>query len=295
MPTSPHLSRACLVALALGVLVQATPLVRTIASDDPSLTPCAEIEDFLTTAELGRRRGLPVGVTAPSRTTLTKGSLRHDAAIQTVDAATPNFQSLRRTDAALLDSWKFNVAGYELAKMLSLNMVPPYVERNVSGQPASLSWWVDDAMMERERNRRKIVPPQGLKWLGEMHAVRIFRQLIYDTDPNQTNLLITKDWRIWLIDFTRAFRESRQLADPRDLVKCDRTLLARLRQLSRDALDAKLGRWLIGSQIDALLARRDLIVAFFDREVAAKGDAAVLYDLPRSAEPCGTGLREGTH
>ena len=35
-------------------------------------------------------------------------------------------------------------------------------------------------------------------------------------------------------------------------------------------------------ELDGLLARRDKIVAFFDQEIAAKGEAAVLFDLPRS-------------
>ena len=43
-------------------------------------------------------------------------------------------------------------------------------------------------------------------------------------------------------------------------------------------------------EIDGLLARRDKIVAFFDKEIAAKGEAAVLFDLPRSGQPCGVGL-----
>ena len=36
--------------------------------------------------------------------------------------------------------------------------------------------------------------------------------------------------------------------------------------------------------------RRDKIVAFFDKEIAAKGEAAVLFELPRSGQPCGVGL-----
>ena len=36
---------------------------------------------------------------------------------------------MRGTELNFRDTWKFNVAGYELAKMLQLNMVPPYVER----------------------------------------------------------------------------------------------------------------------------------------------------------------------
>ena len=35
-------------------------------------------------------------------------------------------------------------------------MVPPYVERRVSGKDASVSWWVPDAMMEKDRYQKKI-------------------------------------------------------------------------------------------------------------------------------------------
>jgi hypothetical protein len=40
-------------------------------------------------------------------------------------------------------------------------------------------------------------------------------------------------------------------------------------------------------ELDGLMARRDKIVAFFDKEIAAKGEAAVLFDSPRSGQPCG--------
>jgi hypothetical protein len=34
------------------------------------------------------------------------------------------------------------------------------------------------------------------------------------------------------------------------------------------------------AEIKALLTRRDMIVKYFDEQVAAKGEKAVLYDLP---------------
>ncbi len=55
-------------------------------------------------------------------------------------------------------------------------------------------------------------------------------------------------------------------------------------------LQQRLGRWLGKLELEGLLARRDVIVRFFDKEVAAKGEAAVLYDLPRAREACGAGL-----
>ena len=257
----------------------------------PASTACAEMEDFLKTAKVGSQHEISVGVTGPKRATLKNDAVQHDASIQVTDVSKASFQGGRTSELNFRDSWKFNVAGYELAKMLSLNMVPPYVERKVSGEPASLSWWINDAMMERERFQKKIEPPDQAAWNAEMYAVRVFHQLIYDTDPNLTNILITKDWRIWMIDFTRAFRLMKTLPNAKDLVKCDRRLLQNLRQLSKEQLQQYLKRWLTPPEIDGILARRDLIVKFFDGEVAKKGEAAVMYDLPRTAETCGTGLR----
>jgi hypothetical protein len=59
-----------------------------------------------------------------------------------------------------------------------------------------------------------------------------------------------------------------------------------MRTLDKDVLVGKLGSWLTREEIEALHARAGAIVEFFDREVAAKGEAAVLFDLDRSGVPC---------
>jgi hypothetical protein len=248
------------------------------------------MEQFLRTASIVSQREIPVGITVPTRATLDDGARRHDASIQVTEVRKPVMEMSRSTELNFRDSWQFNVAGYELAKMLELNMVPPYVERKVNGRSASVSWWIDDAMMERDRVRKKLQSPDQGSWTTEMYAARVFQQLIHDTDPNQTNLLITKDWRIWMIDFSRAFRLSKTLRNPKVLVRIDRRLLAGLRGLTRDALRERVGRWLGNAEIDALLARRDRIVGHFDEAVARWGESPILYDLARTAEPCGTGL-----
>ncbi len=260
------------------------------ASQSPATLSCADIETFLKTAKVGRPRDIPVGVTQPSRATLEDGTLQHDAAIQTADIHKPSYSTPRGTELNFRDTWKFNVAGYELAKMLQLNMVPPYVERRISGGPASLSWWVNDAMMERDRVQKKITPPDIKRWNDEMLAARLFHELVGDYDFNQTNTLITKDWRVWMIDFTRAFRRAKTLQYPDEVGRVDRTLLGRLRALNRDDMRQKLGKWLANDEIDAVLARRDVLVGILDKHIAVRGEAAVLYDLPRVTEPCGTGL-----
>ena len=277
----------CLILVAL--LYQAMGYAYHAAAYAADLT-CAEIESYLKTAKVLSQKGISVGITAPSRAMLDNGTLQHAASIQTVDIKKTTFEGSRGTELNFRDAWQFDVAGYELAKMLRLNMVPPYVERRVAGKDAAVSWWINDAMMEKDRYQKKIAPPEPGKWNEQMYAARIFHELIADTDFNMTNMLITKDWRVWLIDFTRAFRLTKTIADPKQLTRADRTLLTSMRELTQSGAQQALGRWLSKMEIEGLLARRDQIVQFFDREVAAKGEDAVLYDLPRSREACGAGL-----
>jgi hypothetical protein len=277
-------------ALAVSLLALACPLVnRAAMTNDQSLT-CAEMEEFLHLGRIGAQKNIPKGVTLPLRATLEYKGMKHDAAIQTIDVSKASYQTTYATELNFRDSWKYNVAGYELAKILELNMVPPYVERSVSGHAASLSWWANDAMMELDRKQHKLAVQDLEAWNRQMYAVRVWHELIYDTDPNLTNLLVTKDWQLWIIDFTRAFRLYKELRDPKDLVQCDRKLLANLRTVDRNILRDKLSRWLTKAEIDGLVTRARIIVSFFDKEVTAKSEREVLYDFPRSQQACGVGL-----
>ena len=257
---------------------------------EPSPT-CTEMEQFLRTAKIGNMKDLPRGVTLPKKATLDDGKRKHDASIQTVDIRKSSYQTARGTELNFRDFWGYNVAGFELAKLLDLNMVPPYVERKTGGRQASFSWWVD-GMLEVERMRSKLEPPDLTSWNRQMYVIRVFNELIYNVDANLTNFIVTPDWQLWMIDFSRAFRTHTTLLNPKNLVQCDRRLLANLRKLEAKTLEEKLvpPRYLTKMEVEGLLARRDRIVEFFDRQIAEKGESAVLFDLPRSGQPCGVGL-----
>jgi len=257
---------------------------------------CVDMEAFLLKADIvGALKETPKGITRPRRATLVLGSLKHDAVIQSIDIRKTHFQSDRGGELNFRDFWGFNIAGYELAKQLGLNMVPPYVERRVNGRSSSVSWVIDNVMMdELDRRKKKLDPPPQVReaWNQEMSVLRVFNELIYNTDNNMTNVLIVRDWRVWMIDFTRAFRLHKTLLAPANLGRCDRKMLARLRVLDAKELEEKLVKpqYLSKSELEAVLARRDKIVAFFDGEIARKGEEAILFDLTRSGEPCGAGL-----
>ena len=253
----------------------------------PAALGCSDMETFLKTAKIGRQRSIPVGVTVPSRATLDNGTLQHDASIQTIDETKTTYTTARGTEFNFRDSWQFNVAGYELAKMLELNMVPPYVERTVSGKRASVSWWVGDTMMERDRVKAKTTPPDTDMWNAQVLAGRAFHELIADTDVNMTNLLITKDWRVWAIDHTRAFRMQPALRKPENVTRCDRQMFERLKQLDRAGLERELRGLVDSGRIRALLSRRDAIV----KRIESLGPAA-LFDR-QAPEPLARTIHEG--
>src|SRR5262249_17797640 len=156
------------------------------------------------------------------------------------------------------DSYKYNIAAYGLAELLGIeDMLPMYVERKWNGQVGSLSWWLPVKMDEADRLKKKIAEPDADAWNKQMDRVRVFDSLVYDTDPNLTNVLIGEDWKIWRVDFSRAFRLSENLQEPRDLVQCDRQLFARLKALDSRKLSEKTKGVLTSLEVKAVMARRD--------------------------------------
>jgi hypothetical protein len=236
-------------------------------------------EEFLSTAKVINQKPLSEGITGALRLTLSDGKLTHDAQAQDIDEFKQVFTSALGTELNFRDSYKYNIAAYRLARILDLNMIPPSVERGIGGAAASVTWWLDNVLMtEKARYFQKKEPPDVDRWNKQMYIVRVFDQLIYNTDRNLGNLVIAKDWDIWMIDHTRAFRLHKKLKEERVLVKCDRKLLESLRSLHQASL-AELKPFLTSPEISAVLARRDRIVEVFDAKVKQSGEAAVLYDL----------------
>jgi hypothetical protein len=267
------LAVAGVIALATAVRVDA----RRQAEQGPS-TPEA-IEQFLLHAKVVASHGVGKGVTGIYRLTLTDGSTTHDAAFQPVDERKMRNEFSNGTaEIGFADTYHFNIAGYRLARLLGLgDMVPVTVPRTWNGKSGSLSWWETFEFDEGERLKRNLHPPDPEAWNDQMYRVRVFSALIYDTDRNSGNILITKDWKIWMIDFTRAFRRWKKIEHPADLTRIDRALFERLKAVSADDVRAAVGDDVLPVEFDALMARRDLIVDRYTKLIAKRGEAAVLY------------------
>ena len=238
-----------------------------------------QIEHFLLTAKVVNFRHSSKGITDTLRLTLSDGTVTHDASFQAIDEhKTEVTMPDGHRELLFVDSYKYNIAAYRLAQLLGLaDMVPVYVERKWQGQTGSLSWWLPVQVDEAERVKRKISPPDSDDWNKQMYKVRVLDELVYDTDPNLTNVLIGPDWKIYRIDFTRAFRLAKTLKNPKDLVRCDRTLFDKLKALDKNELARRTSGYLTKDEVGAVMARRDKIVASFQKLIAESGENQVLY------------------
>ena len=266
----------------LGVILASIALVGAQAgADEPNFTEEQKI-DFLQHAKVIASQPEKKGKSNASHLTLSDGKLTHDASFQPIDEKkTQGPGAGGGIELNFRDYWGYDIAGYRLAKLLGMDdMVPVYTERKLNGKSGAISFRVSDVQFdEADRYSRKIAVPASVldAWNKQMYKVRVLTQLFYDMDPNLTNVLITKDWKIWRIDFSLAFRLEHDLKDPKDLVRCDRQVLAKLRQLTYDQVFDATKPYLTKNEVKALIARRDKVVAYFDKLVAQKGESQVLY------------------
>jgi len=230
-------------------------------------------EEFLLKAKITKVQDAKKGVTGTSRVTMSDGTITHDASVQTLDEYKTQFLN----EVGFKDTNKFNIAGWKLARLLGLDdMIPPSVKRSFQGRPASFTWWEDGIKMdEAERRAKNIQPADAEAWNRENNVMQVFDQLIYNMDRNQTNMLIDDKWHLWLIDHSRAFRMHKILKDPSVLKSVDRNMLAKMKGLDEPTLIREFGQNLTKDEVRGLLARRDLIVKFFE----AKGESG-LFDRP---------------
>lgn len=284
---------AGLLALAVSAHAQAPRLARPAPGDSPLVAapqvtaPALDVDAqlaFLRAAKVVASRPIGKGITGALRLTLSDGVLTHDAAFQRIaDQTQPqDLQSGRRRagERFFVDHYRYNIAAWRLSGLLGLaHMMPPTIERRIEGKTGALSWWMDDVLMdEQEREAKNLQPPTGaVAFARQRQSMWVFAELVRDTDRNKGNVVYTKDWRVIMLDFTRAFRLQKELKDTGTLNGCGRVLLTRLRALTEPALKAAVEEHLSGNEIHAVLARRDLLVAHFERLIAERGEAAVLY------------------
>jgi len=255
----------------------------------PQLTPDqvaerAKWEEFLETAEIvGYDQPLNPrdAVTEPWRLTLKKDGVTMYAWWKNVEGRPKGFP----------DSWKWEIAAYRLDKYLGLNMIPPIVMKRFRGDRGSCSLDYGNTITLRQKKAQDLKPSSGAQ-VASLNRVtylqRAFDNLIANSDRNEGDVLYTKDWRMILIDHSRAFSTSKKYTKkllfdenskpaPKPMKRLPRAFVEKLRSMNPGTIKEAVGEYLTNREIECVLIRRDLIIENLNKRIEKLGEEAVLY------------------
>jgi hypothetical protein len=213
----------------------------------------AELESYLRSAKVVSQKEIGTGVTRPRRATLAPGGPVESMAWKPIKPG-------RYT--GYWESYKSEVAAYELDKHLGLGMIPPTVERQVDGDNGAAIMWVSPTQSFKDlggvpgQKGVKAPPPAMMGiWNLQVTRAKMFDNLIGNIDPNLGNWLVDPKWNLILIDHTRAFTSTKNLYH--QMVGVDLALWEKMKALDEPTLTKVVGAWLDDPAIKAMLERRD--------------------------------------
>jgi len=267
---------AVLLVLSSGGRAQAPPSVPAKAPYSPFAT-VEEAEAFLHSAKVIQSKPLGGGVSGALKLLLDDGKIQHAAVFKDIDVHKKEVTVVKGVpETDFKDSWKYEVAAYRLDRLLGLNMVPVTVERKINDKQGSLQLWMDGCMNEARRLKVNPVPPNPLEWNRQMYKYHLFDNLVYNSDSNLGNALVTPDFLVFKIDHTRTFKNIAALPNTGHLVSFSRSLVQALEKVDKDDIKACCKNFLSSMEIDSLLKRGNLILRLYRRLVAEKGES-ILY------------------
>jgi hypothetical protein len=220
----------------------------------------AEFEAYIREAPVDHIDEVPIGVTHPKRAYFKPGGLVESIAWKLLPPGRPN---------GYWESYKSEIAAYELDKLLDMRMVPVAVEKTLNHDKGAAILWLAPIHSWKEMEPK----PKPAKWVHQVARMKMFDDFICNKDRNAGNLLVDDDWNLYLIDHSRAFIGDKDLAVKIEHV--DREFWDRIQALDEGQLTSALSKWVDKGGIHAMLTRRDRMKAEIEKLVAANGEAAV--------------------
>jgi len=273
------MKRQFLFMLVLGFLLSlVSSLYAQFTPEEIAYRP--KLEDFLRTAEIISSKDIGEGVTKPCKLDMKSGNEEHSGCWKNPSGMQKGF----------VEGWQYEIAAYEMDKLLGLNMIPPTVEREFNGKRGSLQFWITSEMSDLERMEQGINIPQDKleSWNKQKYLTRAFDCLIANEDRTQQNIRYKKDWRTILIDHSRSFRSSekfqKQLVFGKNGVLAQKlfrrlpwVFVENVRALNFDKIKQAVGPYLTDEEIQAVLVRKKLLLDEIEEMIEEKGEANVLY------------------
>jgi hypothetical protein len=250
------------------LVVLAAPVAAQPAATHTSLWPDhAAIEAFLERADITARERIGSGVNNPYKLTLEQDGVVRHAVYKDVEKDT--------------DHWRYEIAAYELDKLLGVGRVPPTVRRRLRGYTGCVQLWVDGVTVAKAT-----APPPDLEaYRREVSLMWLFDDLVANVDRHLNNALITADSRLAFIDNSKTFQDRRDLmsdlnmgatgthlrywfappgTNPPHATEYPPSVIERVRSLTDDEIRRAIGRLVPGDKVARLLERRRLVLKKLD-------------------------------
>jgi hypothetical protein len=249
-------------AIGMAVLQAQAPAPSAATSARSWIGREAAIEAQLKTARVTRVQDIGTGVTRPRRAFLDPSEPVASITWKVLPPGRPH---------GYWESYKSEIAAYELDKLLGMQMVPPVVEREVDGETGAAVMWIDGVTSVKQRGGQV---PGGEAWAHAIRRMQLFDNLIGNPDRNAGNILIGQTGEFILIDHSRAFITDQKL--PFEFERVDQTLWNRVSALTKADLMDQIGGWIGEKAVDAMLRRRTRMTTIVDKLVAKRGKALVI-------------------
>lgn len=241
-----------------------------------------EVLDFLATAEVVDSKEITGTSSRPLKLTLKKDGVTAHAIFRTVDVERDSMRNVQKHARGFRDYYGYEVAAFELSRLLGLDNVPPATLRTLDETEGSIQLWVEQAMGVEDRIEKGIDPNHQQLWLFQKQNMAVFDNLIFNFDRNPGNILIDTQGKVWFVDHTRSFKILPSLNDRGEMRVCERKLYEGLRDLDPATVQERLDPYLRQTEIDALLKRRQKLLRLIDRKIAQNGEDAILFSFVRT-------------
>ncbi len=273
--------RKRIIAISFFIVCLAFPLQSLAQFTPEELAEREKWEEFLKTAEITGHRDIGVGVTKPIQLFLKKGGVEWSGV----------WKNPKGKQKGFLEGWQYEIAAYEMDKLVGLNMIAPTVEREFNGKRGSLQLWVVYEMNDLQRMDKKIPIPESKteSWNKQKYLMRAFDCLIANEDRTQENIHYVDDWRVILIDHSRSFRSSKKFTErlvfgkngimgPKLFRQVPRAFIEKIKSLNYEMIKEAVDPYLEDKEIKAILLRKKLLLDEIEEMIREKGEENVLYD-----------------
>jgi hypothetical protein len=234
----------------------------------PKPLTAREMEAFLLRAAVTGRGPGPGGRTDAWKLTLESQGVVLPALFRYID---------RRRPDPLADSYRYDLAAYILSKYLDVSCVPPIVERAVEGAPGALQAFISNAKSVPERREMGWDPPDPRAFEKARAELTVFQVLVYDDCQQEKDTLVTDDGRVYRVDFSEAFAPKKGDPPGCNILRCSRLLYRRLLAWNEKRVAGYLGPYLSQEELEALNARRNLVIRRIRMNIRSLGESNVLY------------------